>query len=279
MSESFLRTMEEKYHRTLDTYKLLEDVDEITYLFSGGKDATFGLEMLNKHIKERGLNIKLKAIMALYPQHVYFENGIRRKCYRDTMTYWRSQGVSLQVLSSPIDDLKNGNVDGCKTCKRARMALVHETMASHRAHGRAVVTGYTLYDALAYLDEFALLSNYTFKVNGIDDAKLRNRVLNCVHKMNIRENLPNGLTVLRPLLTFKEDDIMKYVELSNIPFVSTPCKVSHYKHKRLFFTCLDNLKDRNNCTYDGLLSFLETHNVQFPETFTDISTETYFTDC
>lgn len=143
----------------------------------------------------------------------------------------------------------------------------------------AIATGYTLYDAHAYLQEFALISNYTYDVNKIEDPSLKRKMLNCLHKIKMKETLPNGIRMIRPLLKFKENTIRDYLNYKDIPFVNVPCKVADYKPKRMIFKTLNEMTNELKITYDGLLSFLDKHSVNFPEDFDDIAAGTNFTDC
>lgn len=42
----------EIFSNTINEYKMLENIEKIIFLFSGGKDATLGLYFMDKYIKE-----------------------------------------------------------------------------------------------------------------------------------------------------------------------------------------------------------------------------------
>lgn len=168
----------------------------------------------------------------------------------------------------------------CKICKNARKAIVDKYLNSYIERGNtAIVTGYTLYDALAYMDEICLVSNFDFNNISPDDAVIINRVKNCLHKMKAKEKLPNGLTIIRPLIAMKENMIMDAVINLNIPYISRGCKAATNKHKREYFKVLNVAAFIDNTTYEGLLNFLAKININLPETFEDVELGNYFTDC
>ncbi len=97
--------------------------------------------------------------------------------------------------------------------------------------------------------------------------------------MQAKEKLPNDFVMLRPLLNFKENNIQKYIELNEIPYVNEPCQVADHKYKRLFFETLKLLGNKNLCNYDKLHDFLKIHKIKIPQNYEHIDTDTNFTDC
>lgn len=266
---------------TVAKYELLSEIEKVVFLFSGGKDATLGLFFLNKYIKERNLPISLEALMVAYPKHVYYiEDGTEADCFVETKRFWKEQQVSVKIFDSKECDFKDGEKGACKICKNARKAIVDKYLDFYIESGNtAIVTGYTLYDALAYMDEICLASNFDFNNISPNDAVIINRVKNCLHKMKAKEKLPNGLTIIRPLIAMKENMIMDAVIDLNIPYINRGCKVATNKHKREYFKVLNVAEPIDNTTYEGLLSFLAKINIDLPETFEDVELGNYFTDC
>lgn len=267
--------------KTVAKYELLSGIEKVVFLFSGGKDATLGLFFLNKYIKEKKLPISLEALMVAYPKHVYYlEDRTEADCFVETKKFWEEQQVNVKVFDSKECDFKDDEKGACKICKNARKAIVDRYLDSYIESGNtAVVTGYTLYDALAYMDEICLVSNFDFNNISLDDVATLNRVKNCLHKMKAKEKLPNGLTIIRPLIAMKENMIMDAVINLNIPYISRGCKAATNKHKREYFKVLNVAAPIDNATYDGLLNFLAKINIDLPETFEDVELGNYFTDC
>lgn len=266
----------------IENFDLLDGINNVVFLFSGGKDATFGLELLGNYVRSKKLDINLMALMINYPLHVYFdENGEMRDSYRKSLEYWESKDLTFHIIKPSHEDLPDSAKTECPLCKKVRMDAVQKVLAEvvESNERTAIVTGYTLYDAHAYMQEFTVLTDYTYEIEQIENPAIRNKVLNYLHKMRIKENLPNGLSIIRPLLKFKENTIRAYLSSRNIPFVDVPCKAADFKPKRLLFKTLNEMTNELAITYDGLLMFLEKHKVNFPENFRDISTQSYFSDC
>lgn len=219
--------------------------------------------------------------MVTYPKHVYYlEDESEAECFIKTKEFWNELGVDLKVFDSDQEDLKDGEIRGCRICKGARKQIVDTYLDKVSKESKtAVVTGYTLYDVLAYLDEISLVSNYNFNINELKEQNAINRIQNCLHKMKAKEELPNGLTIIRPLICMHEDDIMDVIKKAHMPYINRPCKVSDSKHKREYFKVLNTVGTINNVSYKGVLDFLDKVSIELPYTFTDIEYENYFTDC
>lgn len=267
------------FSETIEQEKMLENVKKAVFLFSGGKDATLGLYYMNQYIKEHSLDIELNPIMVTFPKHVYFNpDGSELECFTTVKKFWKEQGVDLKILTPEADDFGEDLTGACKLCKSARKSVVDEYLNSCE-DGTAVITGYTLYDALAYMDEICLVSDFDKDNLENADDKTKKRVLNCLHKMKMREELPNGLIVIRPLIKMKENMIMDVVKEKELPYITTPCRASVAKHKREYFAVLNVAAPIMNATYEGLMSFLDVLGIDLPDTFEDVESSNYFTDC
>jgi tRNA(Ile)-lysidine synthase TilS/MesJ len=272
--------LEELFDDTIEQYGLLNGINKIVFLFSGGKDATFGLYNLNRYLINSGLDIELCVPLVAYPLHVYFdEHHNEASCFTEVKEFWKAQGIKIDYFKPNLIDLNETSKDGCKTCKEARKSLIDPYLEGMQNKDEvAIATGYTLFDVLAYLDEFGLVSNLNYGMNK-NNPKVSSRIQNCLHKMNIREVLPNGFKMIRPLMTFHETDILQYLLNKEIPYVNRPCKVSNNKHKRAYFKALETVAPINRTTYEGVMNFLESRNVDLPLTFDDIHYDNFFTDC
>jgi tRNA(Ile)-lysidine synthase TilS/MesJ len=272
----------EMFSETIEKFRLLEGINRLLFLFSGGKDATFGLKLLSEYIRESELDIKVEALMITYPKHVYYTyEDLRNDVFEQSLNFWSDQGVDLKIINPPVQDIQNNRAYGCGECKKVRMSMV-ETFIRESGidrKGMAIVTGYTLFDAHAYIQEFGLVTNYSYQLDHDLLPEQKNKILNCLHKMRIQETLPSGVKILRPLLIFKEDTIKHYLKENDIPFINVPCNIADFKPKRNIFKTLNEMSSDLNITYDGLMAFLERNAVVFPEDFQDISNMYNFTDC
>ncbi len=276
------RRVQKMFAETIEGFNLLRNINRILFLFSGGKDATFGLKLLSEYIRESELDIRVEALMITYPKHVYYTYAaIRNDVFERSLDFWKDQGVDLKIVNPPVQDIQNNKAYGCGECKKVRMSAV-ETFIRESGidrKGAAIVTGYTLFDAHAYIQEFGLITNYSYQLDHNLLPEKKNKILNCLHKMRIQETLPVGAKILRPLLIFKEDTIKHYLNANDIPYIDVPCNVADYKPKRTIFKTLNEMSSDLNITYDGLMAFLKRNAVVFPEDFQDISNMYNFTDC
>ena len=171
----------------IDKYNLLQNINHLAYLFSGGKDATIGIDFLQRYLNDNSIKIPLDVVMVTYPKHVYFmEDGSPAECYINTVSYWKQRGISLTVFTPEAEDFADDEPAACGVCKRVRKSYVDPYLENLQKENPnitiGVVTGYTLYDVLAYMDEILLVTD--FKSNDFfdNDPKVKNRVLNCLHK-------------------------------------------------------------------------------------------------
>jgi len=86
-----IANVEMQYSNTIEKYNLLEGVKNIIYLFSGGKDASFGLHLLCNYIQQNDLDINLTIPMVLYPQHVYMRDGKILDESKNVLQYWENR--------------------------------------------------------------------------------------------------------------------------------------------------------------------------------------------
>ena len=279
------KSLYSNFTKTVQDYQLLNGLDNLVYLFSGGKDATIGLDYLQRYIHENKINITLDVVMVAYPLHVYFEeDDSPAQIYTDTLNYWKKRGIEIHTFTPEHEDFANDDPEACKICKSIRKSYIdpylEEFQKRNKGNRVGVVTGYTLYDALAYMDEILLVSNFQ-NISDLNsfDKKIQNRVNNCLHKMKAKEELPNGLTVIRPLINVHENKVMDYILAEGIPYVNRSCKAAKDKHKREYFKTLNVAAPINNTDYCGLLNFLKAMQIEFPTTFDDITVGNYFTDC
>jgi tRNA(Ile)-lysidine synthase TilS/MesJ len=254
------------------------------FLFSGGKDATIGLDFLIKYLTRQVVPIHLDVVLVTYPKHVYYlEDGTASQCYIDVINYWKNRAINLITYNPDEEDFSDDEITACGVCKRVRKSCIdpylEKSLREKAGKVVGVITGYTLYDALAYMDEILLVTNFMNNNFLESDIKIKNRVMNCLHKMKAREELPNGLTVIRPLINMHENQVIDYVETMEIPYINRACKAAKSKHKRKYFTALDVAAPINHTDYKSLLQFIKRLDIEFPTTFEDILLSNYFTDC
>jgi predicted phosphoadenosine phosphosulfate sulfurtransferase len=104
----------EMFSETIEKFRLLEGINRLLFLFSGGKDATFGLKLLSEYIRESELDIKVEALMITYPKHVYYTyEDLRNDVFEQSLNFWSDQGVDLKIINPPVQDIQNNRAYGC----------------------------------------------------------------------------------------------------------------------------------------------------------------------
>ena len=272
----------ENFSDMVVNHNLLNGIDHIVCLFSGGKDATILLQFLRRYLKEKNLEVPVNVVMVTYPKHMYFDGDKKRECYIDLLDYWKKQDVIIDIFIPEQEDFADNCDKSCEICKKTRKSFVdpylYNVQRSNKNKTIGVMTGYSLYDILAY---YELIGQMTNKIKNMpqDNTVEHKRINGMLHKFKPREELPNNLVMLRPLLNMREDLIKEYLAENKIPYITKPCKAGSRKFKRIYFKKLDGDFGIENGTYDELLSSLKMKGVQLPTTFEEIKDSNYFIDC
>ncbi len=261
---------------TVEKYELLSRTQRLIFCFSGGKDASIGLHFLKQYLDFHKEKIELHVLMVLFPKHVYFDENNDHAQLDNVVTYWKNLGIYIDILQVSREDISLTTLNPCKFCKSARKEMIDEylNVNGYVDASSTLITGYTLYDAIAYTSEICLRSNFFNSYTNND-----NRIANCLHKIKPLEILPNGMKLIRSLIRMDEQLIKKFLEENRIPYVSQSCMASMQKHKCLYFEALKSLNEEMNISYEGLIAFLNNNNIFLPETFNDINMLYGFTDC
>ena len=163
-------SMYNKYAQILENYQLLNK-DKVIFLSSGGKDATIGLHFLSKYIVEKKLDVELTVVLVEYPKHVYYDSeGNRTQEYMKYLEYCKKQEIDLRTYSCEQEDFEDNNIKGCYVCKQNRKSIIDKVLEEYcvREGNITIFTGYTLFDIMAYFEEFLILTNYTLSYD-LDD--------------------------------------------------------------------------------------------------------------
>jgi tRNA(Ile)-lysidine synthase TilS/MesJ len=281
MHYSIPESLQVEFNANMNNNGLLGEYEDILFLFSGGKDATFCLLLLREYLLSLNRSFKLSALMVTFPQHVYYgDSNIPHGYFVEVKNFWRNIGVNLVIKESIRGDVDENTYAACSHCKAVRKQVINQFLNEVNCNNPTLlVTGYTLMDALSYLDEMLLATDFTLDIDSVSDDKLRNRFYNCLHKMQMFESLPNGNRIIRPLISFDEKRVKTFLDESGIPYVSGICKAAIHKHKRLYSKVLDSVSMNTNVTYEGIINLLRKSSVCFPKTFNDIDSDQFFIDC
>ncbi len=269
-----------KFSDIIKERNLFDGVERFLVMFSCGKDCSMMLDLFLRYYSENKLEQPIKIFSAPYPKHMYYRDGKPNENFSEIMRYWETHGVEIQYETPSFDDFPDEYRMGCTVCKRSRKAEIDKFVNEYK-EDTGILTGFTIYDALSYLNMLLLTCN--FNINNLNalPEPLKKNTTKMLHKMALKEILPNGKIMIRPMLPFQEQEVRAYLAQTGIPFLSTPCKISKYKFKRLYSTALDLYQDFP-VTYEGIENFLMNNGIVLNGnnlSFEDVENDNYFIDC
>jgi len=271
----------EKFCYIIESRKLFDNVERFLFLFSCGKDCSMMLDLFDRYYREHNMSQKVVYFSAPYPKHMYFwDDGEPNDNFNEIKQYWEERRIAINYVIPPFDDFEDDDKFGCKICKRSRKEII-DKYVNEFSHGTGLLTGFTMYDALSYLNMVLLNCNFRLEDLKKLEEPLRSTTSKMLHKMSLKELLPNGKMMIRPMLPFNEQEVKAYLKISNIPYLTTDCKINKYKFKRIYSGALD-LYEGFPVTYEGMECFLEQHGICLNNnglSFEDVENDNFFIDC
>ena len=270
----------------------LEDVRELILLTSGGKDAMVAAQVVAEYkdktrqdiqIQDKTRqdktrqdktrqDIQIQACMVPYPRIQYIEENTDKK-YNDDVEqvekFLKELGIPLTILHTPQPDLEVGDKDSCKVCKSTRLSLINSylnNLPELEEGKRALVTGYTTADLLAYVQLMQLATNFTLDFDQIKDPQVRIGFERTLNKFKVSQQLQDGNLIIRPLLGFSDAEILQIVNEKNIPRLNISCPHigTKFKRKSMEAGSLVEGDGMMNVTYEGLIKLLERSGIKLP---------------
>jgi len=265
-----------KFQTVIKKFNLLNGVGEFVLLFSGGKDCTFLLDMLVNCFPS--VTSKLEALCVMYPHHMYCDMSGDLSSFIDVKAYWAVRGVKITYVNPSYADFDDDDLSGCELCKVARKTVIDSHIVA-KTKGTGILTGYTLYDALAYFNMLLYATGLNLKTFKELPTESTTSLVKTLHKVKARETLPSGKIMIRPLLWFNETEIKDYLSYKEIPYIDTPCKIAKYKFKRRYFSVLD-VCTNSLPSYDNILDALHRHDILLDKLpFDKMVADNFFVDC
>jgi tRNA(Ile)-lysidine synthase TilS/MesJ len=270
-----------KFLKLIENKNLFDGVSKFVLLFSGGKDCSMLIDLFLRYYDENKLKQEFKIFSSPFPKHMYFDaHGNILENFASIKNYWAARDIVFEYRTPDHEDFSDDDKFGCKICKKARKSEIDNYLNS-LGQGIGVLTGFTMYDSLAYMSMLLLTCDFDLSnmANLPEDKRIT--MTKMFHKMSLREHLPSDIYFLRPMLPFNEIEVREYLKVKQIPFLTTPCKISKYKFKRLYSYALD-LYSPLPATYDGIERFLLANGIQINNnglSFDDVAEENFFIDC
>ncbi len=197
----FIKKIRKKVSKTMIQYSMLKKNDRILIAFSGGKDSIVVSDILYSIKGKVGFDFELSAVM-IGNSHLnvkYINNKMER--------------IKLKIIDfKPENIKKNKNNSYCQICSRIRRGSIYQYAVENNYN--KIVLGHHLDDVIE-----------TFFMNQFYQAKLE--TMKPVFTSDDKRN-----TVIRPLHSILEKDIIKYFNLMEFETLNTVCPFGTVKSKR-----------------------------------------------
>lgn len=276
-----IRSCYDKFVDTIEKRNLFVGVERFVILFSCGKDCSTMLDLFLRYCHDKDIKTPWSVFSAPYPRHMYYhEDGKPKDNFIEIQNYWRMRGIDILYTVPEFDDFADDDRYGCKTCKYARKTVI-DAYVNQFGRNTGIITGFTMNDALSYLNMLLLTCDYDVSSITRLEEPLKSTTTKMLHKMSLREALPNGKLMIRPVLPFNEWEVKQYLKEANIPSLETPCKITKYKFKRHYSEAL-GVFDPYNVTYNGMERFLALNGISLNYgglPFDDVKNDNFFIDC
>ena len=268
-----------KFKNIVESRNLLDGPNRFLLFFSCGKDCTMLLDLLLRYVEENNISAPLEVFSVAFPKHMYFDGQQEKQNYADIKQYWQQRNVDITYVVPTDDDFADDDKHGCSTCKKARKAVI-DPFVNDKESQLGIFTGFTMYDALAYLDMLMIKCHYNLaNINNLPEPQ-KSITTKMLHKISLKEHLPNNKYMIRPIVPFNEMEVEEYLRERNIPYLTTPCKISGYKFKRQYSRALKILDDIPS--YEDIEQFLLKNGIEINNnglSFDDVVDDNFFIDC
>ena len=208
--------------------KVLETLahKQVILLFSGGKDSSMGLDLLLRASQEYSFSFTPHA--GAFPAHRYHYFEIER-----LNSYWKERGAEIvwhKVAES--DEVLEGVQHPCKECQRLRREKFSTFLQKEVKDWSklVLVACYSLNDLVSYAIEYILGG---FAKESCENEQRAFRAMETAQRFYPILRMQEGYTVFRPLVYFDESTVKKHLLERSIPHLSTPCKYSDFRPKRI----------------------------------------------
>lgn len=203
-------------------------------LFSGGKDSSVVLSLMQKAQKE--FNFSFETHGVIFPTNVYSDKDI--KAIND---YWRQRNIRITWHESEVSDdclaeaVKEGR-SPCLACIQMKKKILSShlrEMISDR-HS-SIVMSYSLWDLVSAMLEHITKSIFCDKnyVKAVKEKKPEERFIETAQRFYPLLKLKEGPAIYKPLIKINDQDIAQYISENEIPLTTIPCAYKDFRPKRI----------------------------------------------
>lgn len=248
----------------------------IMMLYSGGKDSSVALHLIQKASTEFGFTFRTFA--GIFPHHVF---SLKDQDILDS--YWRAHDVAinwhtLEDTDDRLDSALSEGVSPCLVCNTAKKrALINFLKVEEIKMGSLVIIiSYSLWDLVSASIEHTLTFNYSLSDESpsLRHKSIEERFFETAQRFYPFLKFKSGFAVFKPLIRYNDQDILKVISDEDIPLLSTPCRFQDYRPKRLF----SRYYERMNIKFDfeKVLEFSKTvHHLPEENVFTELGEDRY----
>ena len=208
----------------------------IVLAYSGGKDSSVVLHLMNQAQKDIGFHMEVHGVV--FPNHVLTKDEQDR-----LKQYWRKNDVDVKWHTTSIDEGKLSEAaqkgeSPCRVCNKAKKKVLINYFKEMQLdfHSTVIVMSYSLWDLVSATVEHILGSIYSS--DDINNNDIRQRLNNRFNEISQRFypliTLRDGLTIFKPLIHYNDQHILNYLSERKIPVVSNKCEYKDYRPKRWF---------------------------------------------
>jgi tRNA(Ile)-lysidine synthase TilS/MesJ len=248
----------------------------VMVFFSGGKDSSAALHLIQKAGEEFGFSFEAHA--GMYPNHVFIQ-----KEWEEIDRFWRSRGAAIQWHRvSEGDDLLahalGESVSPCLICNTTKKKALIDFLKKRgmEMSSLVIVMSYSLWDLASASIEHILGSVYASEDSSpsIRHKPMEERYIETFQRFYPLLSMQSGLVVFKPLIRYNDQEIMDFISKEGIQVLTTHCIYRQYRPKRHFSSYYEKMNLQFD--FDKVLRFARSA-LQLPEErfFSDMGEERY----
>ena len=230
---------------------------KIILSYSGGKDSSVTLFLMQKAAKEFGFDFETHA--AVYPQHVY-----SKKDMKALNAYWHERDMRVEWHDVPATDahltkaLEEG-VSPCWVCGQMKKKILVSHLKDKISDWESlvIIMSYSLWDLVSATIEHISSAIFTDdkSYSSLKGKTSEERFIETSQRFYPILNLKGGLTIYKPLIKYNDQDIFNFIAENRIPVTTTECKYRDFRPKRLLSNYYEKMELYFN--YDNVLGFVK----------------------